>query len=89
MTREVRRRPNLTIYAATRAERLLFDGRHVTGVRVLGAANERDMHAARDHRLAGALHSPALLMRSGIGPAEELAALGIAVVADRRASASI
>ena len=36
----------------------------------------------------GALHSPALLMRNGIGPARELAALGIAVVADRPASAS-
>ena len=32
----------------------------------------------------GALHSPALLMRSGIGPAAELSALGIDVVADRR-----
>ena len=32
---------------------------------------------------AGAIHSPAVLMRSGIGPAQELAALGIAVVADR------
>jgi 5-(hydroxymethyl)furfural/furfural oxidase len=31
----------------------------------------------------GALHSPAFLMRNGIGPAKELAALGIGVVADR------
>ena len=32
----------------------------------------------------GALHSPVFLMRNGIGPAKELAALGIDVVADRR-----
>src|SRR5262249_21376118 len=32
----------------------------------------------------GALHSPAFLMRSGIGPAAELSGLGIEVVADRR-----
>ena len=32
---------------------------------------------------AGALHSPAILLRSGVGPARKLAALGIAVVADR------
>jgi 5-(hydroxymethyl)furfural/furfural oxidase len=30
----------------------------------------------------GALHSPALLQRSGIGPAERLHAAGIAVIAD-------
>ena len=33
---------------------------------------------------AGAVHSPALLLRSGIGPAEDLRKLGIAVAADRR-----
>ena len=32
---------------------------------------------------AGAVYSPALLLRSGIGPAEELRKLGIAVTADR------
>ena len=31
----------------------------------------------------GALHSPALLMRSGIGPGRSLAALGIPIVAAR------
>ena len=31
---------------------------------------------------AGAVHSPAILMRSGVGPAAELAALGIDVVRD-------
>src|SRR3546814_5384361 len=33
---------------------------------------------------AGAIHSPTLLLRSGIGPAEELARAGIAPIADRR-----
>src|SRR5262245_22595910 len=80
---EVRRRPNLTIMAETQVERLLFDGTRVVGVRVRHGDSTRDLRAREIIVAAGALQSPALLLRSGIGPARELAALGIEVVADR------
>jgi 5-(hydroxymethyl)furfural/furfural oxidase len=83
LTREVRRRPNLTILAGARAERLIFDSTRVTGVSVRRAGETIDLSAHDVIVSMGALHSPAFLMRNGIGPAKELAALGLDVVADR------
>lgn len=84
LTNEVRARPNLSILGDTKAERLLFEGNRCTGVRVRRVTGISDIHAHEVIVSSGALHSPALLMRSGIGPAHELKALGIDVVADRR-----
>jgi 5-(hydroxymethyl)furfural/furfural oxidase len=83
LTRDVRARPNFSIMSGARAERLLFDGTRVTGVRVHHAGKTVDLHARETVVSMGALHSPTFLMRNGIGPAKELAALGIGVVADR------
>ncbi len=86
LTAEVRARRNLTIVAETRVERLLFEGRRVTGVAARGAGGAGGRFEVRAREVivsAGALHSPALLLRSGIGPGEELKALGIAAVCDR------
>ncbi len=83
LTTEVRSRPNLDILGGVEAERLLFDGARVTGVRVRRHGAAADIKAGEVIVSTGALHSPALLMRSGIGPAAELAALGIDVIADR------
>jgi len=84
LTRDVRRRPNLSILSGARAEQLLFKGTRVTGVRVRHGNDTSDIHASEIIVSMGALQSPAFLMRNGIGPAAELSALGIAVVADRR-----
>ena len=47
------------------------------------ANGNRVAHRARETILsAGAIHSPALMLRAGIGPAAELGALGIPVLAD-------
>nr|WP_284503279.1 GMC family oxidoreductase N-terminal domain-containing protein [Caballeronia sp. AZ10_KS36] len=79
-----RARPNLTIHTDEAVERILFDGRRAIGARIVRADGTRHhLQARRVIVSAGAIHSPALLMRSGIGPAEELAALGIDVLADR------
>ena len=83
LTRDVRQRRNLSILSRTRAERLLFDGTRITGVRVRRDGETIDITAREVIVSMGALHSPVFLMRNGIGPAQELAALGIAVVADR------
>jgi 5-(hydroxymethyl)furfural/furfural oxidase len=77
-----RRRPNLTIRGSCFADTLTFSPRRrtaVTGVRLAGG----ELVTGGEVIVAcGAAHSPALLMRSGIGPARDLARLGIDVVAD-------
>ncbi|HWX47328.1 MAG TPA: GMC family oxidoreductase N-terminal domain-containing protein [Roseomonas sp.] len=83
LTEAVRRRPNLTLWTETEAERLLFDSRRATGARLLRQGQPVSVAAPLVIVSAGALHSPALLMRSGIGPGRVLAALDIPVVARR------
>ncbi len=83
LTREVRARPNLTVMADTRVLRLIFDGRRVTGVLAEHDGKTLSIEAPAVVVSCGAVYSPALLMRSGIGPADDLRALGIPVVADR------
>jgi 5-(hydroxymethyl)furfural/furfural oxidase len=78
----VRRRPNLAIHAETRAERLLFDGRKVTGVQAMSQDGPLTLTAPRVVVSAGGIHSPALLLRSGIGPAGHLIEMGVPVIAD-------
>lgn len=78
-----RGRSNLDIRGEAMVDRVLFDGRTATGVRVRFADGDWQDIPAREVVLsAGAIHSPAILMRSGIGAAADLAALGIALVAD-------
>ncbi|SAK84157.1 sorbose dehydrogenase [Caballeronia pedi] len=79
-----RARSNLTIRTGEVVERILFDGKRAIGACIVRADGTREeLKARRVIVSAGAIHSPALLMRSGIGPADELAALGIDVLADR------
>jgi choline dehydrogenase len=74
-----RGRGNLTIIARTLVNRVLFDGDRACGVEVLaGDGPAVETLSARVVVLAaGAVSSPAILLRSGIGPREELDRLGI------------
>ena len=82
LTPEVRKRPNLKIVTDSVATRILFDGTCAVGAEISGHHAGKIM--AREVIVAsGAIHSPALLLRSGIGPGNELAALGIPVVTSR------
>jgi 5-(hydroxymethyl)furfural/furfural oxidase len=83
LSNDVRCRPNLTIMDRTRVIRLLMDGTRCTGVEVEGPGGRREISAGQVILSAGAIHSPAMLMRAGIGPAAGLKAHGIDVVADR------
>lgn len=78
----VRDRPNLTIAGGITVTALSFDGTRVTGAFVSHATGVAHIDAGRVVVAAGAYHSPAILLRSGVGPASELTALGIPVVAD-------
>ena len=79
----VRKRPNLHIVPETTVERLIFEGRRTVGARVRHGGETREIRGRRIVVSAGALHTPPLLMRSGVGPAGDLRDLGIEAVADR------
>ena len=83
LSEAVRQRSNLTLWTETQAERLLFEGQRVTGAKLRRQEQEITVAASLVIVSTGALHSPALLMRSGIGPGRSLAALGIPIVAAR------
>jgi 5-(hydroxymethyl)furfural/furfural oxidase len=82
LTSKVRARRNLRIVSNATVLRLLLKGRDVRGVVARTATGETEFRAARTVLAAGAIFSPALLMRSGIGPAVHLAQSGIGVVVD-------
>jgi len=78
-----RKRPNLSVYSNLRVERIVMDGATAQGVVAVAANGERVRFNAREVVLsAGALQSPAMLMRAGIGARDELGALGIECVRD-------
>ena len=81
-----RGRANLRIVGDALVEAVQMEGNrpHASGVRVRVGGQTHAPRATREVILcAGAIHSPALLQRSGIGPAALLQRLGIPVAADR------
>ncbi|MDF1750631.1 MAG: GMC family oxidoreductase N-terminal domain-containing protein [Alphaproteobacteria bacterium] len=80
LTTEVRQRPNLRIITDSTATQILFKGQQAVGAKIVGRLS--DIIRAKEVIVAsGAIHSPALLLRSGIGPAADLADLNIPIVA--------
>ena len=71
-----RARPNLTVMTDTLTDRVLFAGRRAIGVRT---ADGREIRGREVILSAGAYSSPAILMRSGIGPSDHLREMGIEV----------
>jgi 5-(hydroxymethyl)furfural/furfural oxidase len=78
-----RARPNLRILPDTTVEHLVFDGTRCVGAQVVREGRREELRAQQVIVSAGAVHSPALLQRSGVGPKGRLEQLGIRVVADR------
>ena len=78
-----RARPNLTIATGTDVQNLVFEGKRVTGVTARLGGTTKSFGAGTVIVSAGALQSPVMLLRAGIGPADHLTACGIPVVADR------
>ncbi|WP_341523569.1 GMC family oxidoreductase N-terminal domain-containing protein [Pseudomonas sp. G.S.17] len=84
LTDEVRQRRNLTLLTDTVVDRVLIEAGRATGARLLRQGGAVEQVMAREVIVcAGAIHSPAVLMRSGIGPVNELLNLGIRLVVDR------
>lgn len=81
---QARGRANLEIRSGVHAGRVLFDGDRARAVQVVKADGTSEEISARHIILAaGAVNSPAILLRSGIGPANDLRRLGIDPVLDR------
>ena len=81
--RPARTRPNLRVATGARATRILFEGARAVGLAYRRRGRSHEVRAAREVIIAGgAINSPQLLMLSGVGPAEPLRRLGIAMIAD-------
>lgn len=83
LTPEVRHRPNLEVRGDCLAKTVRWSGNRAIGLDAVQGGREQAIAANEVILAAGAIQSPLLLWRSGIGPAAELAGLGTAVVADR------
>jgi choline dehydrogenase len=80
---QARQRPNLTIVTHALTDRILFSGKRAVGVSYLQGGQTHTAHAAREVLLcSGAIASPQILQRSGVGPAALLRGLDIDVVHD-------
>ena len=79
----IRDRKNLNIETGAFVSRIIFQRRRAVGVQVLRGSVTDEMRARRGVIVcAGAINSPALLLRSGVGPGNQLRRLGIPVVAE-------
>src|SRR5450830_133244 len=80
---QARGRPNLTILTHALTDRILFQGLRATGVAYLQSGQPHTARARREVLLcSGAIASPQILQRSGVGPAALLRSVGVPVVLD-------
>ena len=77
---ETRRRANLTISTDTQVKELLFEGTRCVGVKALVGDREQEFRGREIILSSGAIHSPAHLLRAGIGPVGHLKEMGIPVL---------
>ncbi|MET0695755.1 MAG: choline dehydrogenase [Propionibacteriaceae bacterium] len=80
--RPVMHRPNLTVLTRALVEKINFEGTTATGVTYRRNGRRRVVTATEVILCGGAINSPQLLQLSGVGNAQELAALGIRPVVD-------
>lgn len=79
---KVRARSSLTIFSDSHVRRVLFEGQRAVGVEV-EYRGETVVHLAKEVILSGgAIGTPGILIRSGVGPRAQLERLGIDVVKD-------
>jgi 5-(hydroxymethyl)furfural/furfural oxidase len=77
---QTRRRANLTISTNTQVKELLFEGTRCVGVKARVDGREQEFRGREVILSCGAIHSPAHLLRAGIGPVGHLKAMGIPIL---------
>ncbi len=77
-----RERPNLTILPDSAVDKVTFEGERAVGAEVVAQNGRGSLRADLVVLCSGAYGSPSILLRSGVGPGEELRRLGIEQVAD-------
>jgi 5-(hydroxymethyl)furfural/furfural oxidase len=77
---ETRARANLKILTKTHVKELLFEGTRCVGVKAAVDGREQEFRGNEVILSCGAIHSPAHLLRAGIGPVGQLKELGIPVI---------
>ncbi|MEZ5655369.1 MAG: GMC family oxidoreductase [Sphingobium sp.] len=82
LSREVRQRPNLIIKPHTLVKRILFSQQRATAALVRINGYDRIIKAKEIIICGGAIQTPALLIRSGIGPKTQITELGVQLVRD-------
>ena len=80
LDRETRKRANLTISTDTQVKELLFEGTRCVGVKAQVDGREQEFRGREVVLSCGAIHSPAHLLRAGIGPVGHLKEMGIPIV---------
>ncbi len=76
-------RPNLTVRTRCHATQIAVEHGRATGLRYVRRGQSHAVHADREVVLAGgSINAPQLLLLSGIGPADDLRAVGVPVVHD-------
>src|ERR1041384_1094677 len=81
LTPAVRARKNLTVRTETVVRRILFEGTRAVGAEIARGGETETARGREIILTRGAIHSPAMLMRSGIGAPDVLAKHGVEVVA--------
>jgi 5-(hydroxymethyl)furfural/furfural oxidase len=80
LDRETRKRANLTISTNTLVRELVFEGTRCVGVKAQVDGREQEFRGREIVLCCGAIHSPAHLLRAGIGPVGHLRDMGIPVL---------
>jgi len=82
LTPDVRARDNLRVRASTVVRRVLFEARRVVAVEVETEGRTQKIPASKVVLAAGAVATPGILLRSGVGPERDVIRLGVSLVAD-------
>lgn len=80
LTADVRSRPNLTIRANSLVRRVVFESGQVAGIEIADGRSSQFVRCRNVVLSAGAVMTPAILARSGIGPSETLERISVAPV---------
>ena len=79
----IRHRKNLTVRTGARVARIVLEGNRAVGVEIATGTGVETLRAEREVLVSsGAIGSPKLLLQSGIGPADHLRSVGVAVKHD-------